>query len=234
MLIGYGKMGREIERLVVGRGHTISAIIDLHNQEDLNSSLASQTDVAIEFTTPQSVIENIHKCFELKLPMVAGTTGWHDRLDEIIKKAEKGNHSLFYASNFSIGVNLFFALNENLAELMEKFPGYNVSIQESHHTQKLDTPSGTAISLAEIIHKKLSRKDGWAMDSADSSKIHVKASRKGDIKGIHTVRYDSANDSIEITHNAKSRKGFATGAVLAAEYLNERKGIFTMRDLLGI
>mgnify|MGYP006283938943 CR=1 FL=1 len=234
MVIGYGKMGHEIEKAAIERGHTISGIIDVHNIGDLNSSLAEKTDVAIEFTTPSSVIDNLFRCFKLGLPVVTGTTGWHDQLEEVKEKCKKENNSLFYASNFSIGVNLFFVLNEQMAKIMNKFPEYDISIEETHHTQKLDSPSGTAVSIARIIEEQLTRKTGWKLGNAGKDEIPVKAIRSGDIKGIHKIQYESDNDYIELTHKAKSRKGFAEGAVLAAEFLTGQKGVFTMRDLLGI
>lgn len=232
-LIGYGKMGHEIEKTAIERGHTISGIIDIHNIEDLNSH-AANTDVAIEFTSPSSVIDNLYRCFELNLPVVTGTTGWHEQSDTIKERCKKENHSLFYASNFSIGVNLFFALNEQMAEIMNKFSEYDVSIEETHHIQKLDSPSGTAVSIARVIEEQLARKTGWKLDDAGKDEIQVKAIRSRDVKGIHKVRYDSEKDYIELTHYAKSRKGFAEGAVLAAEFLVGQKGVYTMRDLLGI
>ncbi|MFW5644439.1 MAG: 4-hydroxy-tetrahydrodipicolinate reductase [Bacteroidota bacterium] len=234
ILIGYGKMGHEIEKAAIERGHTISGIIDVHNTEDLSSSLAEKADLAIEFTTPSSVLDNLYRCFELNLPVVTGTTGWHDEIDSVKEKCLSGNKSLFYASNFSIGVNLFFVLNEQMARIMNKFANYDVSIEETHHTQKLDSPSGTAVSIAQIIEEQLTRKTGWKLDDAGKDEITVKAIRSGDVKGIHKVRYESDEDFIELTHTAKSRKGFAEGAVVAAEFMKNRKGVFTMRDLLGI
>lgn len=227
-------MGHEIEKAAIERGHTISGIIDVHNTEDLSSSLAEKADLAIEFTTPSSVLDNLYRCFELNLPVVTGTTGWHDEIDSVKEKCLSGNKSLFYASNFSIGVNLFFVLNEQMARIMNKFANYDVSIEETHHTQKLDSPSGTAVSIAQIIEEQLTRKTGWKLDDAGKDEIMVKAIRSGDVKGIHKVRYESDEDFIELTHTAKSRKGFAEGAVVAAEFMKNRKGVFTMRDLLGI
>lgn len=233
-LIGYGKMGHEIEKIAIERGHSISGIIDINNAEDLNPSLNSESDVAIEFTTPESVINNLYRCFEIGLPVVAGTTGWHEKLNEVMDRCREGNCSLFYASNFSIGVNLFFAMNKKFAKLMEKFPQYDVSISETHHTQKIDSPSGTAVTLANLISEELSGKNGWTSEKPNKRDIQIEAFREGDIKGIHTVKYDSDIDFITLTHHAKSRRGFATGAVLAAEYLYGKNGIFTMRDLLDI
>lgn len=234
VLIGYGKMGHEVEKLALARNHSIVGRIDIDNYDDLNSNLASKADVAIEFTTPSTVLKNIYKCFDLDLPVVAGTTGWHAELEKVIKDCTNGNHSLFYSSNFSIGVNLFFALNELLAELMNNFPQYNVSMKEIHHTQKLDAPSGTAVTLADLIIQRLDRKSNWKLNEGQLDEICIEAIREGEVTGTHNVRYESEIDFIEVTHNAKSRKGFAEGAVVAAEFLMNKKGIFTMRDLLGI
>lgn len=234
VLIGYGKMGREIEKTAIEKGHSILARIDIDNYQELDQNLAAEADVAIEFTIPNSVLQNIYKCFELGLPVVTGTTGWHNELEKVKKDCIEGNHSLFYASNFSIGVNIFFALNENLAEIMNGFSQYDVLMKEIHHTRKLDAPSGTAVTLADIIISKLERKKSWTLAPGNEKEIAIEAKREGDIKGIHTVKYESEIDFIEVTHNAKTRKGFAEGAVLAAEYLSNKKGIFTMRDLLGI
>ncbi|MGC9342198.1 MAG: 4-hydroxy-tetrahydrodipicolinate reductase [Bacteroidales bacterium] len=234
VLIGYGKMGREIETAALARNHSVIAKIDIDNYDELNATLASEADVAIEFTTPSSVLKNIYKCFELNLPIVVGTTGWHNELDKIKRACNEGNHSLFYSSNFSVGVNLFFALNENLAEMMNNFKQYDVSMKEIHHTQKLDAPSGTAVTLADMIVARLERKSHWNLGEGKINEINIEAIREGDVKGTHSVKYESEIDTIEVTHSAKSRKGFAEGAVLAAEYLWNKKGIFTMRDLLGI
>jgi 4-hydroxy-tetrahydrodipicolinate reductase len=234
VLIGYGKMGQEIEKVAVDRKHTIIAKIDIDNYSELDEKLAEEADVAIEFTTPSSVLNNIYRCFEINLPVVTGTTGWHNEMAKVKKDCLEGNHSLFYASNFSIGVNLFFVLNENLAEMMNSFPQYDVLMKEIHHTRKLDAPSGTAITLADLITSQLKRKDNWTLGESKTHEIKIEAIREGDVKGIHTVKYESDIDFIEVIHNAKSRKGFAEGAVMAAEYLSNKKGIFTMRDLLGI
>jgi len=235
-LIGYGKMGKEVENAALERGHNISLIIDINNLNDLDSEAFKSSDVAIEFTSPSSVIGNLYKCFEADVPVVTGSTGWHDQMDKISRDCKAGNHTLFYASNFSIGVNIFFALNEYLADIMNSFPQYDVSVEESHHTQKLDAPSGTAITIANIISDILERKTTWKKAGADQNNndIPIKSIREGDIKGIHEVLYDSDLDYIKLEHFAKSRKGFAQGAVLAAEYSHNRKGILNMRDLLGI
>jgi 4-hydroxy-tetrahydrodipicolinate reductase len=234
-LIGYGKMGKEIEKIAVSRGHEINLTIDINNPEDLTVENLRKCDVAIEFTIPASAINNYMVCFEADIPVVSGTTGWLDRKDEVYKKCTDTNGTFFYGSNFSVGVNLFFELNKKLAQLMAPRTEYNVEMTEVHHTQKLDAPSGTAISLADDIITALPGKEGWVNDRTPSEKeLNIKSERIGQVPGIHTIKYESAVDFIEITHNAKSRKGFAFGAVLAAEYCMENSGILTMKDLLKI
>jgi 4-hydroxy-tetrahydrodipicolinate reductase len=233
-LIGYGKMGHEVEKIILDRGHSLTKIIDINNRNELKDLKKSGTDVAIEFTTPETVVENIYSCFEIGLPIVTGTTGWHDKLQEVSRVCGEKDSSLFYASNFSIGVNIFFAVNKNLAGIMERFEEYDVSLEETHHTQKLDAPSGTAVTLADIIEEELTRKKGWSLDASDRDMISVRAYREGDVKGNHKVKYESEIDFIQLEHNAKNRKGFALGAVLAAEFLQMKKGVYTMQDLLGI
>jgi 4-hydroxy-tetrahydrodipicolinate reductase len=234
-LIGYGKMGKEIEKIAVSRGHEINLTIDINNPEDLTVENLRKCDVAIEFTIPASAINNYMVCFEADIPVVSGTTGWLDRKDEVYKKCTDTNGTFFYGSNFSVGVNLFFELNKKLAQLMAPRTEYNVEMTEVHHTQKLDAPSGTAISLADDIITALPGKKSWVNDRTPSEKeLNIKSERIGQVPGIHTIKYESAVDFIEITHNAKSRKGFAFGAVLAAEYCMENSGILTMKDLLKI
>ena len=234
-LIGYGKMGKEIEKIAVSRGHEISLIIDIDNPGDLTVENLRKCDVAIEFTIPASAINNYMVCFEAGIPVVSGTTGWLDRKDEVYKKCTDTNGTFFYGSNFSVGVNLFFELNKKLAQLMAPRTEYDVEMTEVHHTQKLDAPSGTAISLADDIIAALPGKESWVNDCTPSEKeLNIKSERIGQVPGIHTIKYESAVDFIEITHNAKSRKGFAFGAVLAAEYCMENSGILTMKDLLKI
>ncbi len=234
-LIGYGKMGKEIEKIAISRGHEISLKIDINNPEDLTITNLQKSDVAIEFTIPASAIKNYNICFDAEIPVVSGTTGWLDKKDEVYKKCNETNGTFFYGSNFSVGVNLFFELNKKLADLMAPRTEYNVEMTEVHHTQKLDAPSGTAISLADDILDKLPGKDSWVNDKEPAANsINIKSERIGQIPGIHTVRYESDVDFIEISHSAKSRKGFAFGAVLAAEYCLENSGILTMKDLLKI
>ena len=234
-LIGYGRMGHEIEKIALERGHEIPLVIDLDNPGDLMPDKLGTVDVAIEFTTPTSVIENIKKCFNANVPVVAGTTGWHEELGGISELCRQKDQSLFYASNFSIGVNIMFAVNEYLAGLMDGFEQYDVSIDETHHTKKLDAPSGTAISIADQILGSLRRKEKWSLGKARSDyEIAIQAHREGDVKGIHKIKYESDVDIITLNHEAKSRKGFAMGTVLAAEFIQNKKGVFTMRDLMGI
>lgn len=234
-LIGYGKMGREIEQLALELGHSIDLIIDIDNQYELTAENLSRCDVAIEFTTPASVLNNIRFCINNGIPVVTGTTGWGDHLPDIKKLCEEKQGTLFYASNYSPGVNIMFAVNEYLANLMNKFPEYSIELLEIHHTQKLDAPSGTAISLAEQIIQNNKNKNSWVLNQSDSKDtISIKSIREGDIKGIHEVNYLSEVDVISLKHVARSRKGFAKGAIRAAEYILNRKGIYTMKDLMGI
>jgi 4-hydroxy-tetrahydrodipicolinate reductase len=234
-LIGYGKMGREIEAIARSRNHQIPVIIDINNQDDLTVENLQKADVAIEFTIPEAAMNNFSRCFEAGIPVVSGTTGWLKHYDEIEKICREQGKGFFYASNFSLGVNLFFELNKRLARLMEPFDEYDVSMTETHHTQKLDAPSGTAITLARDIFDKLSRKNKWVKEKAASSdELPIKSIREGQVTGIHTITYDSDIDFIEITHHAKSRKGFALGAVLAAEFMKGKKGMFGMKDLLKL
>jgi 4-hydroxy-tetrahydrodipicolinate reductase len=234
-LIGYGKMGHEIEKAAIGRGHNISLIIDIDNPQDMTTGNLGKTDVAIEFTSPSSVTGNLKKCFEAGLPVVTGTTGWYEELEQVLKLCGNLDGTLFYASNFSLGVNILFAVNEYLAGVMDHFEQYDVSIEETHHTQKLDAPSGTAISLAGQILASLGRKVKWKLgESGDAGEIPIKANREGDVKGIHEIKYFSDVDILSLKHEALSRKGFALGAVMAAEYVPGKKGVFTMSDLLGI
>jgi len=234
-LIGYGKMGKEIEKIAVSRGHEIELIIDVDNQKDLTIENLQKCDAAIEFTIPDSAVQNYMTCFEAGVPVVSGTTGWLNRKKEVHQKCKETDGTFFYGSNFSVGVNLFFELNKKLASLMAEREEYDVEMTEVHHTQKLDAPSGTAISLAEDAIEILPKKNNWVNDQKPGeNELNIKSERRGEVPGIHTLKYDSEVDYIEITHSAKSRKGFALGAVLAAEYSAKNKGILSMKDLLNL
>lgn len=234
-LIGYGKMGKEIEKIAISRGHQITLIIDINNPQDLTIENLQKCDVAIEFTIPHSAVKNYSICFEAGIPVVSGTTGWLDKKDEVIKKCTEMNGTFLYASNFSLGVNLFFELNRKLAELMANRTEYNVEMTEVHHIHKLDAPSGTAITLAEDILTRLPGKNSWVNDKVPAeNELNITSERRGEVPGIHTIKYESDVDFIEITHDSKSRKGLAFGAVRAAEYCLDHKGILTMKDLLNI
>lgn len=225
-------MGKEIEQIAKDRGHHISVIIDMDNPEDFESEAFKKSDVAIEFTIPDVAYENYEKCFKYNVPVVSGTTGWLDKIDDIKKYCREGQ-TFFYASNFSLGVNIFFAVNTYLAKIMNGFPQYDVSMTEVHHTQKLDAPSGTAISLAEDIMDWVDRKKEWVNDPSEKkSDLYIESIREGQVPGIHTIKYDSEVDEIVIHHSAKNRKGFALGAVIAAEFVKGNKGYLGMKDML--
>lgn len=234
-LIGYGKMGHTIEALGLKQGHSFPLCIDLDNAKDLNPKNIKGIDVAIEFSAPASAPGNVLKCLELGLPVVSGSTGWNKRMAEINDFCRSQNGTFFYASNFSIGVNILFAMNRQLAKIMDKFPQYQVSMEEVHHIHKLDAPSGTAITLAEGIIGELGNSKKWSLEKSDDpSDIHISAIREGEARGKHTISYESSLDIISLTHDAKTREAFAAGALLAAAYIKDRKGIFGMSDLLDI
>jgi 4-hydroxy-tetrahydrodipicolinate reductase len=232
-LIGYGKMGKEIEQIALSRGHTIVFKVNGTNANTCTIAELKKTDVAIEFSTPEAAINNIYKCFESNIPVVVGTTGWLNKLEEVKQKCIEKNQTLFYASNYSIGVNLFFKLNEYLAKLMNQYPDYNVTMEEIHHVHKLDSPSGTAISLANQVIEKMDRKQKWVNQLTNNAdELNIVSKRIDEVPGTHIVTYGSAVDEISITHLAHNRKGFALGAVIAAEWVNNKKGIFGMNDLM--
>jgi 4-hydroxy-tetrahydrodipicolinate reductase len=234
-IIGYGKMGKIIEEVAVSRGHTINLKIDLNNINDFTNENLKKSDVVIEFTGPHSAYENVMKCLEAGVPVVCGSTGWLEQFDKTKDYCEKKNGSFLYASNFSVGVNIFFEINKRLAQLMDKQGGYDVSMTEIHHTQKKDAPSGTAITLAEQILENLKRKTSWVNhDSKNHEELVITSERTDPAPGTHTVRYRSGVDDIEITHTAHNRNGFALGAVIAAEFLKDRKGIYSMKDVLAL
>lgn len=234
-IIGYGKMGIAIEKVAIERGHDVLLKINLENITDFTVENLKKCDVAIEFTDPSSAIGNINKCFEANLPVVVGTTGWYSRFEEIKSKCLATNNTLLHATNYSLGVNLFFELNKKLAQLMNNYPSYSVKMEEIHHTEKKDAPSGTAITLAEGIIENLDRKSTWVNHpSADGNEneLSIISKRVNDVPGTHEIFYQSAEDDITITHTAYNRNGFALGAVIGAEYIYNKKGIFTMKDVL--
>lgn len=227
-LLGYGKMGQTIERIALERGHEIVLKKDEFNTyEGL-----SKADVAIDFSIPAVAVDNISSCFNVNVPIISGTTGWLEHYDEMVTLCKEKNGAFISSSNFSLGVNLFFELNEQLAKIMSKFDSYKVEMEEIHHTQKLDEPSGTAISLAKGVIKNSSYTN-WTLGNPKTNEIHIEAKRIGTVPGTHTVAYNSEIDSIEIKHTAHNRDGFALGAVIAAEWIVGKKGIFTMKDVLS-
>jgi len=234
-IIGYGKMGREIEKLALKKGHSIKFLIDENNTEDLNKNNLKKIDVAIEFTTPDAAFENIRKCLEARTPVVSGTTGWLDNYNAIVKLCRKINGSFLYASNFSVGVNILFYLNASLAKIMNSIEQYDVEINEIHHTTKLDSPSGTAITLADSIINNLERKKKWKNEqTANKQILSILSERKDTVPGTHIIKYSSNTDFIELKHEAKNRTGFAFGAIIAAEFIKNKKGVYKMEDVLGI
>ncbi|UAY54997.1 4-hydroxy-tetrahydrodipicolinate reductase [Arachidicoccus terrestris] len=232
-LIGYGKMGHAIEEIAVAKGHEIVLKINIDNTEEFTSQSIKQADVAIEFTGPDTALGNILKCIENGVPVVSGSTGWLDKWSEVEGAVKENEAAFLYSSNYSIGVNLFFEVNKYLARLMKDYPDYDVEMEEIHHTQKKDAPSGTAISLAEQILENLPRKKGWINEAAhNAEELAIISKRIDPAPGTHVVTYKSDIDDIEIKHTAHNRKGFASGAVVAAEFLENRKGIYSMRDVL--
>lgn len=248
-IIGYGKMGKAIEGIAKSRGHQVVEVIDLALPGSFDSDGFRRADVAIEFTTPQTAVGNFKKCFERGKAVVSGTTGWLDKMGEVRALCEAGAGTLFYSSNYSLGVNIFFELNRQLARLMNRFDAYAPSMCETHHVHKLDAPSGTAISLAEDVVGALDRLDGWMPDrtifaagdrpddvvnaAIPATRMPITSVREGEVPGVHAVRYESDDDVIEIRHSAKSRRGLALGAVLAAEFTVGKSGFLTMKDMLG-
>lgn len=233
-LIGYGKMGHELEKQLQDRGHCIELIIDRDNAADLTAENLKTIDVAIEFSTPSSAFDNIVKCLKSGTPIVCGTTAWLDRYKEVVDVSDAHKIPFFYASNFSIGVNLFFKLSRSLAEMMDRFGQYDVTLNEVHHTQKLDAPSGTAVTLAQGIIENVARKESWHLGTTTlREQLEVTAQRRSTVVGQHTIVWESPHDSITIDHNAKSRAGFALGAIMAAEFLvTKSEGVYGMDDLL--
>ena len=233
-LIGYGKMGKEIEQVALSRGHKITLLVDAHNAKTYSKADLQTADVAIEFSTPESAIDNIYKSFDAGIPIVVGTTGWNNRLEEVKKNCLEKKQTLFYASNYSIGVNLFFKLNQFLAKLMNGYQGYQVSLEEIHHTHKLDSPSGTAISLANQMIEQLDVKQKWINSiTSNKNELAIISKRLDEVPGTHSITYKSTEDEISISHVAYSRKGFALGAVVAAEWIKDKKsGMYGMEQLM--
>ena len=232
-IIGYGKMGHEIEKICRERGHNIVCTIDAGEESKFDSQEFKNADVAIEFSSPQSALSNYKRAFAANVPVVSGTTGWLDNIEEVKQACQEEGQTFFYASNFSLGVNILFAVNKYLANIMNDFPEYNVHVDETHHIHKLDAPSGTAITIAEGILESVERKKQWKLDEQKSDdELQINAFREGEVPGIHTIKYESEVDTIELTHDAKSRKGFALGAVVAAEFTANKKGFLGMKDLL--
>lgn len=232
-LIGYGKMGKAIEKIALSRGHEIVCRIDVDNQEDFDSAAFASADVAIEFTTPATAVANYHRAFAAGVPVVSGSTGWLASMPEIKTMCDEGKATFFWTSNFSLGVNIFFAVNRYLASMMEGFPQYTPAMKEIHHIHKLDHPSGTAITLAEGIMDCDKAVKGWTEDAADTAgNIVITAEREGEVPGTHIVSWDSEVDTITISHEAKSREGFALGAVVAAEWMQGKKGFLTMDEMM--
>lgn len=228
-LLGYGKMGKAIEQIALNRKHDITLKVD----KDTETYVLENVDVAIDFSTPDAAVANITNCFKHNIPVISGTTGWLEHYNDVVALCKENNGTFLYASNFSLGVNIFFELNKTLSKLMAKLPEYSISMEEIHHTQKLDAPSGTAITLAEDIIKN-SKYGAWTLDASKSKDLHIEAKRIDNVPGTHEVSYTSKVDTIDIKHTAHSREGFALGAVIAAEWIAGKKGVFSMKDVLNI
>lgn len=235
VLIGYGKMGKAIEEVAVQRGHQIVLKIDQPNLHEFTKENIANADAAIEFTSPHSAFENVKQCLAFGIPVVCGSTGWTDQLEELKTFCHNNKGSFSYSSNYSVGVNIFFEVNKRLAALMAPHKEYEVILEETHHTQKKDAPSGTAITLAEQILEEVKRKTQWVNKLSDNpADLEIISQRVDPAPGTHSIKYSSVIDDIEIIHTAHNRTGFATGAVLAAEYIKDKKGFFTMKDVLGL
>lgn len=234
-IIGYGKMGKTIKRIATARGHQISAIVDRDTDMSISDLSNDTTDAAIEFTNPEVAKTNLMSLADKQIPTVSGTTGWLDAYKDVCNRFVDNQSSIIYSSNYSVGVNIFFAINKKLASFMAEHSDYNVSMEEIHHIHKLDAPSGTAITLAEGIMQHIPQKHKWLNEpTSDSDTIPIISKRQGEVPGTHTIQYQSTIDSITISHEAHSREGFALGAVIAAEWLKGKKGVYSMQDVLGI
>jgi 4-hydroxy-tetrahydrodipicolinate reductase len=235
LLIGYGKMGKTIEQTALAKGHDIIGKIDYHNADDLTTFTSENTDVAIEFTHPESAFRNITYCLTHGIPVVSGSTGWLDKYEQAVQLCKLQKGGFFYASNYSVGVNLFFHFNEYIASKMQAYTTYDVSIREVHHLQKVDKPSGTGITAAEGILASYANLEGWVSDNPEEkTKLNIASEREPDVVGTHVVTYSSEVDKIELSHIAHSRAGFAEGAVMAAEWLAGREGVYGMKDMLNL
>lgn len=233
-ILGYGKMGQEIEHIAISRKHDVTLIIDSIEDWEKEGTRLGEVDLAIEFSQPDTVMDNIYNCFDANVPVVIGTTGWYEDLEQVKKDCLERGQSLFFSTNFSIGVNLFFELNRKLAAIMSKMKDYEISIEETHHIHKQDAPSGTAIILANDIIRNSGRKEKWVKAmSGNPEELAIQSFRTDNVPGTHLVRYESEVDSIEIIHTAKNRHGFAIGSILAAEWLLGKKGVYEMKDLLN-
>jgi len=235
VISGYGRMGHEVEKIAIDRNHNIIAVID--NKEDWNNKLKiiKSADAVVDFSFPETALDVFKKCFDIGVPLVTGTTGWYDKIEEVKKLCTRSNASFFYAPNFSIGVNIFFETNRKLAKMISAVGGYQPSMEEIHHIHKLDSPSGTAIKLAEDTIKEFEEIDSWKNDPTNNkNELSILSKREGEITGTHILKYDSEVDEIKISHTAKNRRGFALGAVVATEFLSGKKGFFTMSDLLKV
>lgn len=235
-IVGYGKMGKMIETIALQRGHTIACAVGTTNTDAINTPDFANADVAIDFSTPASVLHNINKCFAANIPVVVGTTGWNAQLASVTEQCVAQQQALLHASNFSVGVNVFFAINKKLAQLMQPYTDYEITMQEVHHLQKLDSPSGTGISLANDVLNNNSKYNAWSLleDKTSTTQLAIEALRKPDVVGFHSITYQNSIDTITISHDAHTRQGFAQGAVIAAEWLVGKQGVFTMNDVLGI
>ena len=233
-LIGYGKMGKAIEEAALKRGHQIVLKIGSANKEELNAEHLAKADVAIEFSRPEAAKDNVLACLNAGVNVISGTTGWNDEIPSVKKIAEEKGLAFLHSSNFSIGVAIFFEINKLLAKLMNGHNEYNVTIEETHHTQKKDAPSGTAITIAEQVIERLDHKESWSLNAANATQVPIAAKRIENVPGTHIVTYSSEIDDIEIKHTAHNRMGFALGAVVASEFVKGRKGVYTLQDVLGL
>ncbi len=227
-------MGKAVEKAAIKNNHSVVLKIDETNTNELTVDNLKKTDLAFEFSVPATAFKNINLCFDADIPVVSGATGWLDKYNDVIKRCEKENKAFFYASNFSIGVNIFFKLNQYISKIMNNYNEFDIKMSETHHIHKLDAPSGTAITLANDIIEDIDRKTSWVKDNPKTNEILIKSYREGEVAGIHDIKYESDIEKIEIKHSSKSREGLAKGAILAAEFILDKKGAYTMNDLLSL